>query len=123
VTQRIRIIVADDRPTVHRVLALVLNSHADFEVVGEAEDGMAVVEMAARLRPDVVVMDFDMPRQTGDEATRQVLAACPEAKVIGYVWSGGRSVEAMLQAGACCVVVKDGATSPLFDAIRRAAHA
>jgi DNA-binding NarL/FixJ family response regulator len=123
VTRRIQIIVADDRPTVHRVLTLVLNSQPDFQVVGEAEDGVTVVEMAVRLRPDVVVMDFEMPRQTGDEATKQVLAACPEIKVIGYLWSGGRSAEAMLQAGARCVVVKDGATSPLFDAIRRTVQA
>ena len=75
----IRILVADDQPVVRTGVATMLGTQPDLAVVGDAADGLAAVAMAARLRPDVVVMDIRMPQLTGIEATRRVVALGPAA--------------------------------------------
>jgi DNA-binding NarL/FixJ family response regulator len=75
----IRILVVDDQPVVRAGVATMLGTQHDLAVVGDAADGLAAVAMAARLRPDVVVMDIRMPQLTGIEATRRVVALGPAA--------------------------------------------
>ena len=75
----IRVLVVDDQPVVRAGVATMLGTQPDLAVVGDAADGLAAVAMAARLRPDVVVMDIRMPQLTGIEATRRVVALGPVA--------------------------------------------
>ena len=79
---RIRVLIADDTTLVRRLLAHQLTTESDFEVVGEAENGREAVEMASRLRPDVVVMDLNMPLLNGAQATERILAQQPYIKII-----------------------------------------
>jgi CheY-like chemotaxis protein len=76
--QRIRTLIVDDQALVRRGLALILSFEPDIDVLGEAADGIEAVEMARRLRPDVVLMDLNMPRKSGVAATREITAALPQ---------------------------------------------
>ena len=71
----LRLLVVDDHPVVRMGLVAMLSEHEDFEVVGEAADGAEAVVLAARLRPDVVLMDLRMPVMDGAEATAEMRAA------------------------------------------------
>jgi two-component system chemotaxis response regulator CheB len=73
----IRVLIADNSVTVRKRLTQALSEVPDFTVVGEAADGHAAVEMCSQLRPDVVLLDIVMPRASGVEATRQIMARCP----------------------------------------------
>jgi DNA-binding NarL/FixJ family response regulator len=78
----IRLLVADDTTLVRRLITHQLASENDIEVVGEAADGREAVEIAARLRPDVLVMDLDMPHLNGAQATERITSQYPYVKVI-----------------------------------------
>ena len=78
----IRVLVVDDSPTAREAIVTVLNSVPEIEVVGEAVDGVEGVELAARLRPDVITMDILMPRMDGHEATRQIMDMMPTPIVV-----------------------------------------
>lgn len=75
--RRIRVVIADDSLVVRELLAQILGSDPDIEVVGSAHDGQEAVEMVARLRPDLVTMDIHMPKMDGLEATSQIMAYTP----------------------------------------------
>ena len=79
---RIRILLADDHTVMRLGLRLLLDQQADFEVVGEAEDGRQAVDLAASLRPSVAVLDIGMPLLNGIEATRKIIAAAPAIAVV-----------------------------------------
>src|SRR5579871_6780498 len=78
----IRLLVADDTTLVRRLIAHQLSSEGDLEVVGEAANGREAVEMAAKLRPDVLVVDLDMPYLNGAQATERIVSQFPYIKVI-----------------------------------------
>jgi len=114
-----RILLADDHQIVREGLKSLLEQHADMEVVGEARDGRAAVQMAHDLAPDVVVMDVAMPLLNGIEATRQITAREPHAKVVALsMHSDRRFMTEMLKAGAKGYLLKDGAFEELATAIR-----
>lgn len=113
-----RVILADDHRILREGLRALLESLPDVEVVAEAVDGKAAVELARTLRPHVVVIDVGMPGLNGIEATRRILAEVAGVKVIGLTMhSDARFVSAMLQAGASGYLLKDCAFEELARAL------
>ncbi|MBN2137734.1 MAG: response regulator transcription factor [Sedimentisphaerales bacterium] len=115
-----RIIIADDQGMVRQGLKAMITAKTDMEVIGEAADGWEVVELAKKLRPDVIVMDISMPNLNGVEATRQILEENPDIKVIALsMYPHKRYVTEMLKVGASGYVLK----SYLFDELIKALNA
>ena len=119
-SSHIRVVLADDYPPVRVGLRELLDSTPDIEVVGEAEDGQVAVELAASLRPDLVVMDIHMPRLSGIAATRQITAAWPAVRVIGLSAAAEPPyARAMREAGALELLDKTVPGDRLVAAIRQ----
>lgn len=116
----IKVMLADDQALVRGGLAALLSFEADLEVVAEVGSGDDVVDAARRTRPDVVLMDVEMPGKDGITATADVTAAIPDVRVL-IVTTFGRPgyLRRGLQAGAAGFVVKDTPARELADAIRR----
>jgi PAS domain S-box-containing protein len=115
---KIRVLLVDDHVMVRQGLRSVLDSYADVEVVGEAADGEEAVASVDRLQPSIVVMDINMPRKNGIEATAEIKARDPEVIIIGLsVNTAGDLQAAMLQAGAAMLLTKEAAVEELYAAI------
>ncbi|MDH6119397.1 response regulator transcription factor [Kitasatospora sp. GAS204B] len=115
----IRLLLVDDQPLVRAGLGMVITDCPDLEIVGEAGDGAEAVELAAELRPDVVVMDIRMPGMDGIEATRRITAASAAARVIMLTtFDDDDHVYAALRAGASGFLVKDMALDDILAAVR-----
>ncbi|MGW2816424.1 response regulator [Streptomyces sp. NPDC001415] len=115
----IRVLIADDQPLVRRGLSLILSPDPSFEVVGEAEDGARAVDLARRLRPDVVVMDIRMPVLDGVAATAELAAAVPTCRVLALsTFDMDEYVVGALRAGAYGFLPKDSSPEDLSAAIR-----
>ncbi len=115
----ITVLLAEDHEIVREGLRLLLKHESDIHVVGEAETGRQAVEMATKLRPDVVVMDIAMPLLNGLEATRQIRKAVPSAKVlILSAHSDDAYVEQMMTLGASGFLLKQSSSHILVTAIR-----
>ena len=113
-----RIIIADDHTIVRHGLAKLIEAEKDMEVIAQTENGIATVELARELSPDVVVMDVAMPDLNGIDATQQILRENPKIKVLALsMHSGKKFVIAMLQAGATGYLLKDCALEELTTAI------
>jgi PAS domain S-box-containing protein len=120
----IRVLLADDHKVMRDGLATFLEKRPNLEVVGMATDGKETIELAARLQPDVVVMDVEMPGVHGIEATRRLTATWPRIKVIGLTMHADQSThDAMCAAGAVDCLPKGGPTLDLVRAISAAASA
>ena len=118
-----RILLVDDHQIVREGLRTLLAQQPDLEVVGEAADGRQAVAEALRLSPDVIVMDIAMPGVNGVEATRQIRAVLPAARVVALsMYADRRFVAEILRAGALGYVLKDGAFEELAQAIRTTAE-
>ncbi len=119
----VRVLLADDHTMVRQGLRSLLESYADVEVVGEAWDGHEAVLAVERLNPTVVVMDINMPRKNGIEATAEITSRHPGVTVIGLsVNAEGDSQAAMLNAGAAKLLTKEAAVEHLYDAIQNALY-
>ena len=115
----IRILVADDHKIVRDGLRILLEQQEDMEVVGEADNGRAAVELACTLAPNIAVLDIGMPDLNGIDATKKLAADAPLVKVIALsMHSDRRFVEGMLQAGAVGYLLKDCAFAELARAVR-----
>lgn len=115
----IRILIGDDHPIVREGLVAVLRADGDLEVVAEASNGHEAVEAARRTRPDVVLLDLQMPGLTGLEAATAILAELPGVKVmILTTFADEKSVLECLKAGVHGFVVKDVAKLELKQHIR-----
>jgi DNA-binding NarL/FixJ family response regulator len=115
----VRILLADDHTVVRNGLRLILERQPSFEVIGEASDGRAVLELAAEKLPDVVVMDIGMPGLNGIEAARRIIANHPEtAVVILSMHADEGYVIRALKAGVKAYLLKDSAEADLIAAIR-----
>ncbi len=118
----IRILLADDHKIMRAGLCSLLDRQPEMEVVAEAENGRQAVQLAVEHRPDVVIMDVSMPELNGIEATRQIIAAVPETRIIALsMYSDKRFVVGMLQAGAAGFLLKDCASQDLARAINAVA--
>ncbi|MGE0468325.1 MAG: chemotaxis protein CheB [Nitrospira sp.] len=118
-SRTIRVLLVDDHAMVRQGLRTILDSYPDLEVVGEAADGEEAVAAADRLRPSVVVMDINMPRMNGIEATAHIKAHDPAVVVIGLsVQADAHSRAALLEAGAVALVTKEAAAEELYRTIR-----
>ena len=117
---RWRVLLVDDHAMVRQGLRSILESYADLEVVGEAADGEEAVDLAGRYQPEIVIMDVNMPRLNGIDATRRIKEASPHIVVIGLsVHTSPQNVEALLNAGAVAVVSKEQAADDLYRTIER----
>ncbi|WP_395346801.1 response regulator [Variovorax sp. UC122_21] len=116
---RIRVLVADDQPLIRRGMAMLLDAASDIQVVGQAADGMEVVELARRLQPDVVLMDLRMPRQSGVLATREITAALPRTRVMVLTtFDRDDLVFDAVRAGAQAYLLKDASEDEVLDTVR-----
>ena len=116
---KVRIVIADDHGILREGIRALLAPTGDIEVVGEAADGAAAVEMCIRLDPDLVLMDIAMPGLGGLEATLELRRTHPRTKVLVLTQYEDREyVRRFLQAGAAGFVLKKAAGSALVDAIR-----
>ncbi|MCL5280196.1 MAG: response regulator, partial [Planctomycetes bacterium] len=115
----LRVLLADDHKIVREGLASLLSEQNDIEVVGEAANGREAINLAYRLRPDIVVMDVAMPLINGDEATRQIKAHLPKTRIIALsMHNAGTKRETMYRSGAESYVLKSAPSAELLDAIR-----
>ncbi|GHH77776.1 response regulator [Promicromonospora soli] len=122
--ENIRVLVADDQEIVRTGLTMILSSEPGIEVVGQAADGRAAVELARRLRPDVSLLDIRMPHVDGIEATRLLSGpdvADPLAVVVITTFDLDEYVYAALRAGARGFLLKDAGPALLAQAVRAAA--
>lgn len=119
----IRILIADDHPVVRDGLTAMLASQDDFQVVGEARDGEEAVAMAARLDPDVVLMDLQMPEVDGVEATARMRERHPDSRVLVLTtYDTDADIHRALDAGAAGYLLKDAPREDLFRAVRGVAR-
>ncbi|MCK4331385.1 MAG: response regulator transcription factor [Dehalococcoidia bacterium] len=117
--EAIRILIADDHPVVREGLFAMLSRQSDFEVVGEARDGVEAVNKAKELSPEVVLMDLRMPELDGVEAMNQIKSAKPNTKfIILTTYSDDDYIFRGIEAGARGYLLKDAPREELFKAIR-----
>lgn len=120
---KLRVVVADDHPVVRAGLEGILASQTDFEVVGEAADGLEAVELAVRLQPDVIVMDLRMAKMDGAEAIariRQLSLTIPILVLTTY--GSNADILRAIEVGATGYMLKDAPRDHLFAAIRTVAQ-
>ena len=123
VGQVIRLLIADDHPVVRDGLRGMLAGEADFEVVGEAASGVEAVRLTERERPDVVLMDLQMPEMDGATATAEIAARFPGTRVLVLTtYDADADILRAVEAGATGYLLKDTPRERLFPAIRAAAR-
>jgi len=117
-TGKIRVLICDDHPLFREGLRAILRDQPLFEVVGEARNGIEAVDQVRLLRPDVALMDIDMPELSGLEATKRIVEARgPSRVLILSLYDDEDLIAGCLDAGATGYVLKDGPTSQLLFAI------
>lgn len=118
----IRILLADDHALVRHGFRMILAAQPDMEIAGEAGNGREAVELAEKLKPDVVVMDVTMPELNGIEATRRLIEISPRTRVLALsMHKDAVYVREILRAGARGYLLKDSADSDLLAAVRAVA--
>lgn len=119
----IRVVVADDHPIVRSGIVALLQTASDVEVVGEATTGAEAVELATRLKPDLVLMDLRMPGMNGDEATAKILAATPNVRVlILTTYESDDSILTAIEAGASGYLLKAAPQEEILAGVRSVAR-
>ncbi|BCA56073.1 hypothetical protein W02_32130 [Nitrospira sp. KM1] len=113
-----RVLLVDDHAIARNLLRILLEEHPDFEVVGEASDGEEAIALTDLYRPDIVLMDIQLPRLSGVEATRRLHQQWPHTAIVGvssqYTPTG---YNAMIAAGAVAFVCKEDAVGALYKTI------
>lgn len=120
--KKIRILLADDHAMVRQGFRMILSAQRDMEIVGEAGNGREAVELAERLKPDLVVMDVSMPELNGIEATRRIQETSPRTRVLALsMHKDSVYVREILRAGARGFLLKDAIDRDLLAAVRAVA--
>ena len=115
----LRLLIVDDQPLIRRGLAMMLATEPGIEVVGQAADGLEAIELAERLRPDVVVMDLQMPRASGVVATRVITARLPATRVVVLTtYDHDELVFEAIRAGAQAYLLKDATEAEVLETVR-----
>ena len=121
-SQAIRVLLVDDHAMLRQGLKSLLQNYGNVEVVGEAADGEEAVTLASRLDPSIVVMDINMPKMNGIEATTRIHGQSPHLPIIGLSVNGIEHGNAILRAGAKAFVSKEAAVDRLYVAILNAVN-
>lgn len=122
-SQTIKVLIVDDHPVVREGLSAMLSRRPNLTVVGEAEDGLVALELARRLRPDVVLMDLRLPNLDGVEATRRILRDLPGTRVLVLTtFDRDELILSGLRAGARGYLLKDAPREEIFRAIETVAR-
>jgi two-component system, NarL family, nitrate/nitrite response regulator NarL len=119
--QHVRLVIAEDNPIFREGLRRLLETEADFKVVGEASDGAEAVKLARQLKPDLLLLDLAMPKHAGLEALRDLrlpVTATPVSVILLTASAGKNEIVEALQLGARGVVLKDSSTQLLFKAVK-----
>jgi NarL family two-component system response regulator LiaR len=120
--EKIRVLIVDDHQIVRQGLRNFLELNEDISIIGEVADGIAALESATMLKPDVILMDLVMPRMDGITATMEIKKRNPEVMVIALTsFTEDDKVIPAIQAGACSYLLKDVSPDDLVEAIRAAA--
>ena len=115
----IRILLVDDHKIMRDGLRAVLEKETDFQIVAEASNGREAVEVAKRLKPDIIIMDVVMPGVNGIDATIQIRKSCPQAHIIALTMHADKGyLTRMLRAGTAGYLLKDCAAEELVKALR-----
>jgi DNA-binding NarL/FixJ family response regulator len=118
----IRILIADDHYVVRMGLVALVETEPDLQVVGEAADGLQVVELYKKLAPDLVLMDLRMPRSDGIAATREIRKQFPQARILMLTtYDGDDDIHKALSAGASGYLLKNSTRASLIPALRAVA--
>ena len=118
----IRILLADNNASMRESLRALIDRQPDMEVVGEAENGRALLQLSGSFKPDVVVMDINMPDLNSIDAALQMISSVPGVKLLALsIYSNPEFVDGMLKAGACGYLLKDHAFEELVRAIHTVA--
>ncbi len=118
-TERWRLVIAEDHTIIREGLRALLAGDPEFEIVGEAEDGLAAVRVVEQLRPDLVIMDLSMPKMNGVGAIREIKRVTPDTKIVVLtVHKNEEYILASFQAGSNGYVLKYATHEELMSAIR-----
>jgi DNA-binding NarL/FixJ family response regulator len=119
----IRILLADDQALFREGLETLLSIHKDIEVIGQASNGQEAVDLALKLRPDVILMDMQMPILNGIVATRRLKQSLPECRIIMLTkFSDNETIFDALRAGAVGYLLKDVGSAQLAESVRATAR-
>lgn len=114
----IEVLIVDDHALVRQEIRSMLKGYPDIHIVGEARNGLEAIFLVEKFRPSIVLMDINMPKMNGIEATAQITNGYPDTIIIGFsVNATTENQEAMKRAGAVQLVPKDAAVEDLYDAI------
>lgn len=115
----IRVMLVDDQQAMHDIVAALIGTVDDIQLVGQVHHGADALTACAMLRPDLVLMDVVMPSMSGPEITAALLTRCPDIKVLAISsYHEYEHIKAMLDAGAIGYLVKDALAADLLDTIR-----
>lgn len=117
----LQVLIVDDHTLVRKGIRSMLEDYADIQIVGEARNGLEAILLVEQLRPRIVLMDVNMPRMDGIEATAQITSGYPDTIIIGLsLNTSAETHETMKRAGAVRLIPKEAATEQLYDAIHEA---